>query len=100
MTQTYYIISINCDCASGLIARTSTHWKRGLRCPNCKRILGPMEYRVEGKVAADGDLDAIRKWKGKPAKCSECGHESGFKRNVVGLEKWLCTCSCHNQETK
>lgn len=32
--------------------------------------------------------------------CPECKHEIGFKRNVVGLKKWLCGCRCHQTEAR
>jgi hypothetical protein len=34
------------------------------------------------------------------SKCGNCGHSEGFKRNVVGLNKWLCECECHKTEDK
>lgn len=58
--RSYVIISTNCDCASDLIARTSTRWFFGPRCPNCNKVLGWMQYNIVGKVRATGDYEAIR----------------------------------------
>ena len=32
-------------------------------------------------------------------RCGLCGHETGFRRNIVGLNKWLCGCECHITST-
>jgi len=65
----YTIILTNCDCASNVIARTSTKWIYGPRCPGCKKILGFMEWQEDrrfGKIRANRDLEAIRiYWKNR-----------------------------------
>jgi hypothetical protein len=33
-------------------------------------------------------------------KCGDCGHEKGFKRNKVSLDKGLCRCRCHLVEVR
>ena len=59
-----HVILTNCDCASGRIARTSTRWRFGPRCPFCYGILGPMQWRDTGKkYRGKGDLDALRQYK-------------------------------------
>ena len=58
--RTFYIYSINCDCGSDLIARTSAgRWMYGPRCRGCKRLLGPMEYAFVAKVRANCSLSAL-----------------------------------------
>jgi hypothetical protein len=61
--KTYTILSINCDCASGLHALHNPRFVFGPRCPFCYKNLGPMEYRELGKVKAEYEEDAIRKYK-------------------------------------
>ncbi len=63
MKKNYTIILTNCDCASDVIARISTHWIFGPRCPGCGKILGPIEWMTDlryGKIKANGELEAIR----------------------------------------
>lgn len=56
----FQIISTNCDCCSTKIARTTTRWKYGPRCPGCGKILGIMQYLILGSVKAEGDMEALR----------------------------------------
>ena len=56
----YWIVSTNCDCGSGYTAKIKgTVWRYGPRCPFCKKILGPIEYRIVGETSALGDLAAL-----------------------------------------
>ena len=62
----YYIVDTNCDCCSSTTAvLVQTRRAYGPRCPHCRRILGPMQYRVINKVRARGDVEAMRVWDGK-----------------------------------
>jgi hypothetical protein len=58
--RTFYIVRINCDCSSDIIARTSTRWMFGPRCPTCQQPVGCLEYAVVAKVRAVGARDALR----------------------------------------
>jgi len=55
----YHIIHTNCDCAAGTIARTTTRWMYGPRCPSCGTILGPMSWSVLDEVMANGQFEAM-----------------------------------------
>ncbi len=33
-------------------------------------------------------------------KCYGCGHQSGWRRNIVKLSEWPCGCECHIYEDK
>ena len=62
MIRSYTIVLTNCDCCSDTIARTSTKWIFGPRCPGCKKILGFMEWQEDlrfGKIRATGELEAL-----------------------------------------
>lgn len=58
--RTFYIVRINCDCGSDVVARTSVKWYLGPRCPNCQRPVGPMEYVIVAKVRAAGATEALQ----------------------------------------
>ena len=58
--KTWHIIHVNCDCASGDIARTNKpRGGAGMRCPYCGKIIGFMEFSIEGKERAETEHDAI-----------------------------------------
>ena len=65
VSRTYYIVRLNCDCASMTTALTSIQWLVGPRCPLCRRLLGPMQYQLAGHVRAVGSLAAITQWERK-----------------------------------
>jgi hypothetical protein len=58
--KTFNIISTNCDCCSDTIARYPTNYLYGPRCPWCNKILGCMQWRVEDKVRATGQREALQ----------------------------------------
>jgi hypothetical protein len=60
MKKRYYVIWINCDCASDWWARSSPVRGNGPRCPNCQRYLGFMEWRDYGSVLAESEGEAIK----------------------------------------
>jgi len=59
----YWVLSINCDCASYMTARRADSFRFGPRCNGCHRQLGDMQFRILGEVKAKGDLDALRIWR-------------------------------------
>jgi len=62
---TYYIVQLNCDCGSTRAARRRDPFlnRYGPRCPTCNRIAGPVSWRLLGMVWADGDYDALKKFR-------------------------------------
>jgi len=60
--QTFYVIWVNCDCASFWWARSSPVAKGALgpRCQYCHRILGFMDWRDYGHVRAESAEEAIQ----------------------------------------
>jgi len=64
----YIIISINCDCASGIMARIPKAWVYGPRCQYCRKILGPMQYDILDEIKAKGDVHALRLYREKMKK--------------------------------
>ncbi len=70
----YYILAVNCDCGSYKEAKTNLPrgvWG-GMRCRDCRKMLGIFEWKVLGKVKALEDLDALRKFN----ELKEINHES------------------------
>ncbi len=58
--RTFYIVRINCDCGSDIVARTSVKWYLGPRCQSCQRPVGSMEYDVVARVRAAGAIEALQ----------------------------------------
>lgn len=65
------IIHINCDCAGDTItvpASAPKRWQFGPRCPNCRRILGPMQWNLWDEIEASTAVAAYRIWREKVEK--------------------------------
>ena len=62
------------------------------------KIVEAMDDELKERLQANHVILTIKKAV-TPKKCSECGHEKGFRRNQVTISKWLCQCPCHNIET-
>ena len=63
--EKYSIISTNCDCCSAIIARPTGKFE-GVRCPDCKRPLGIMQYKIiVENIKAEYPEDAIKKYRAK-----------------------------------
>ena len=59
--RTYHIILTNHgSCCSDMVAKTSVRWIYGPRCPMCNTVLGPMQWRHDGTIRANYDLEALR----------------------------------------
>ena len=68
MKRSYYIVLINCDCASDVIARRTDQFCKylfGPRCPGCQKILGWMQWRLacEKVFRAEGEMEALQKYR-------------------------------------
>jgi hypothetical protein len=62
--RTWYIIWVNCDCASYTTARTN--WPKaawGMRCDYCHRTVGSMGYGLTTKVRARFEIEAMEKYR-------------------------------------
>jgi hypothetical protein len=61
MKKRYYVIRVNCDCASYWWARSSpVRSINGPRCRYCYHYLGFMDWRDYGSVLAESESIAIQ----------------------------------------
>lgn len=75
--RTFYILHINCDCASGDTARSSFPRGISVRCPFCGKGLGHLSWSLLGKVRSTGEIQALKEY-----------------RNSKLLERWNVEISC------
>lgn len=57
----YYIIKINCDCGNHKEARVNlpkAAWG-GLRCWDCYKVVGLLDWEIVDRVKARGDIEAF-----------------------------------------
>jgi len=59
----FLIISTNCDCASGLVAKRDHAWIYGPRCPWCNKILSIGSYRLIKEIQAKTADEALHNYR-------------------------------------
>lgn len=75
--NTYQIVHTNCDCSSDTMARRPNKVIFGPRCPNCRRILGPMCWSVMCTVQARNTWHAMEVWRIEKDIKKQRGHKNG-----------------------